>query len=51
MGVRATFVAACIAGALELMPQGAATAADLIIMIGITFRPAIRYSTVVQGPR
>jgi molybdate transport system substrate-binding protein len=42
MGVRATFVAVCILGALGLMPQGAATAANLIILTNQGATPGVR---------
>ena len=42
MGVRATIVAACMLGALGLMPQGAATAADLIILTNQGATPGVK---------
>jgi molybdate transport system substrate-binding protein len=42
MGVRARFIAACMLGALGLMPQGAATAADLVILTNQGATPGVR---------
>jgi len=42
MGACARFVAACILGALGLMPQGAATAAELIILTNQGATPGVR---------
>ena len=42
MRVRAAFVATCMLGALGLMPQGAATAADLIILTNQGATPGVR---------
>jgi len=42
MGMRATFVAACIVGALGLLPRGAATAADLIILTNQGATPGVK---------
>ncbi len=42
MGVRATFAAVCIVGALGLMPQGSAAAADLIILTNQGATPGVR---------
>ena len=42
MRVRGTFVAACMLGVLGLMPPGAATAADLIILTNQGATPGVR---------